>query len=35
MRFKTEKDAWYDDVLIAEMIGLAKVTGDLTRNRSA
>ncbi len=32
MRFKTEKDAWYDDVLIAEMIGLAKVTGDLTRN---
>jgi hypothetical protein len=31
-RFKTEKDAWYDDVLIAEMIGLAKVTGDLTRN---
>jgi hypothetical protein len=31
-RFKTEKDAWYDDVLIADMIGLAKVTGDLTRN---
>jgi hypothetical protein len=31
-RFKTEKDAWTDDVLIAEMIGLAKVTGDLTRN---
>jgi len=31
-RFKTEKDAWADDVLIAEMIGLAKVTGDLTRN---
>ncbi len=31
-RFKTERDAWYDDVLIAEMIGLAKVTGDLTRN---
>jgi hypothetical protein len=31
-RFKTEKDAWADDALIAEMIGLAKVTGDLTRN---
>lgn len=31
-RFKTEKDAWADDVLIAEMIGLAKVTGDLSRN---
>ena len=31
-RFKTEKDAWADDSLIAEMIGLAKVTGDLTRN---
>lgn len=31
-RFKTEPDAWFDDVLIAEMIELAKVTGDLTRN---
>lgn len=31
-RFKTEDDAWWDDVLIAEMIGLAKVTGDVTRN---
>ncbi len=31
-RFKSEKDAWFDDVLIAEMIGLAKSTGDLTRN---
>lgn len=30
--FKTDKDAWWDDVLIAEMIGLAKKTGDLTRN---
>ena len=31
-RFKNEDDAWYDDVLIAEMIGLARITGDLTRN---
>ncbi|MCC5974399.1 MAG: hypothetical protein JJT81_10160 [Rubellimicrobium sp.] len=31
-RFKTEPDAWWDDVLIAEMIGLAQQTGDLTRN---
>jgi hypothetical protein len=31
-RFKTERDAWWDDVLIAEMIGLAQITGDLTRN---
>ena len=31
-RFRTEPDAWWDDVLIAEMIGLAKVTGDVTRN---
>lgn len=31
-RFKTAPDAWWDDVLIAEMIELAKVTGDLTRN---
>ena len=31
-RFKAEDGAWYDDVLIAEMIELAKVTGDLMRN---
>lgn len=31
-RFKSEDDAWWDDVLIAEMIGLAKHTGDVTRN---
>ena len=31
-RFKTEDDAWWDDVLIAEMISLAKTTGDVTRN---
>ena len=31
-RFKTEQDAWFDDVLIAQMIGLAKETGDVTRN---
>ena len=31
-RFRTEPDAWWDDVLIAEMIGLAKQTGDVTRN---
>jgi len=31
-RFRTEDDAWWDDVLIAEMIGLAKITGDVTRN---
>ena len=31
-RFKREPDAWYDDVLIAEMISLAKRTGDVTRN---
>jgi hypothetical protein len=31
-RFKSEPDAWWDDVLIAQMIGLAKKTGDLTRN---
>ncbi|MEM6729603.1 MAG: DUF6638 family protein [Pseudomonadota bacterium] len=30
--FKTEAEAWYDDVLIAEMIGLAKETGDVVRN---
>jgi len=31
-RFRSEEDAWWDDVLIAEMIGLAKKTGDVTRN---
>lgn len=31
-RFQTEDDAWWDDALISEMIGLAKVTGDVTRN---
>ena len=30
--FKAKEDAWWDDVLIAEMIGLAKQTGDVTRN---
>ena len=30
-KFRTEPDAWWDDVLIAEMIGLAKKTGDVTR----
>lgn len=30
--FKTRENAWYDDVLIAEMISLAKQTGDITRN---
>lgn len=31
-RFKSEEDAWFDDVLIADMISLAKRTGDVTRN---
>lgn len=31
-RFKQEEDGWFDDVLIADMIGLAKRTGDVTRN---
>ncbi len=31
-RFKTAENAWWDDVLIAEMIELARKTGDLTRN---
>ncbi len=31
-RFKEEEDAWWDDVLIAEMITLARQTGDVTRN---
>lgn len=31
-RFMEEPDAWHDDVLIAKMIGLAKETGDISRN---
>ncbi|MGH1331071.1 MAG: DUF6638 family protein [Paracoccaceae bacterium] len=31
-RFKSEEDAWFDDVLIAEMIGLASETGDVLKN---
>ena len=31
-QFKAEDDAWFDDVLIGRMIGLAKETGDVTRN---
>ncbi|MGR3661523.1 MAG: DUF6638 family protein [Paracoccaceae bacterium] len=31
-QFRDEEDAWWDDVLIAEMISLAKITGDVTRN---
>ncbi len=31
-RFMTEDDAWFDDVLIADMITVAKCTGDVTRN---
>ena len=30
-RFKTEAGAWHDDVLVAEMIELARQTGDVTR----
>ncbi|MGH1368210.1 MAG: DUF6638 family protein [Maritimibacter sp.] len=29
--FQSQEDAWFDDVLIAEMIELAKTTGDVTR----
>ncbi|MEM7472032.1 MAG: DUF6638 family protein [Pseudomonadota bacterium] len=29
--FRTREDAWWDDVLIADMITLAKKTGDVTR----
>lgn len=29
--FRTRPDAWWDDVLIADMITLAKKTGDVTR----
>lgn len=31
-RFLNEEDAWFDDVLIADMIGVAQRTGDVTRN---
>ena len=31
-RFMAEDDAWFDDVLIAEMITLAGRTGDVSRN---
>lgn len=31
-RFMREEDAWFDDVLIADMISKAKRTGDVTRN---
>ena len=31
-QFKNGDDAWWDDVLIADMITLAKQTGDVTRN---
>ncbi len=31
-RFREEEDAWFDDVLIADMITLAEKSGDITRN---
>lgn len=31
-RFMSEEDAWFDDVLIGEMIQLAAQTGDVARN---
>ncbi len=31
-RFKSAEDAWFDDVLIAQMIETARKSGDLTRN---
>lgn len=31
-QFKAAEDAWFDDVLIAEMITLAGKSGDITRN---
>ncbi|MEP6343028.1 MAG: DUF6638 family protein [Maricaulaceae bacterium] len=31
-RFMGEEDAWWDDVLIAEMVELAKTTGNIYRN---
>lgn len=30
--FKADDDAWFDDILIAKMIGIAQKTGDITRN---
>jgi uncharacterized protein DUF6638 len=30
--FQTKQDAWWDDVLIADMIELAKKSGDIVRN---
>ncbi len=30
-RFKTERDAWWDDALIGDMIALADETGDIAR----
>ena len=30
--FMNEPDSWWDDVLIADMIEIAKTTGDITRN---
>lgn len=30
-QFRTEPDAWWDDVLVARMIDLARQTGDVTR----
>ncbi|WP_293574748.1 DUF6638 family protein [Phaeobacter sp.] len=31
-RFKGEEDGWFDEALIAQMIDIAKQTGDVTRN---
>ena len=31
-RFKSDDDAWFDDVLIAEMITVAQKSGDVVRN---
>lgn len=31
-RFREQEDAWFDDVLIADMITLAGKSGDITRN---
>lgn len=31
-QFMTRPDGWHDDILIAQMIGLAQKTGDVTRN---
>ena len=31
-QFRQDPDGWWDDLLIAEMIGLAKKTGDVTRH---